>query len=113
MKIIFLRKELDNLHLVVKSNRSKSIIDLITLVVINSEACKLHPFETSLINTLKKYISGSFSKKDVRSITLNKSNTFWLEISEEKRYSSESTIAALSHIALLQAQLIIKLILIM
>ena len=76
LRTLFLRRESDNFYLVVKSNRCKSIIDLITLVAINSEASKLHPFEIGLISTLKKLISSSFSKKDARLISLNEFNTF-------------------------------------
>ena len=38
LRILFLRRESHNLYLVIKSNRCMSIINLITLVVINSEA---------------------------------------------------------------------------
>ena len=102
LRTLFLRRESDNLYLVVKSNRCKSIIDLITLVAINSEASKLHPFEISLISTLKKFISNIFSKKDTRLITLNKFNTFLLEKPAKERNSFESTIAALPHLTLLK-----------
>ena len=97
LKTLFLRRELDNLSLVIKSNRCKGIIDLFSLVSIKSEASKLHPFEIGLISTFKKLISSDSNRKDMRSITLNEFNTFWLELSEEERYSSKSTIAALPH----------------
>ena len=61
--ILFLRRESDNLYLVVKSNRCKSIIDLITLVVINSEASKLSPFEIGLISTLRSLFPVVLARK--------------------------------------------------
>ena len=85
-----------------KSNRCKSIIDLFSLVAIKSEASKLHPFEISFINTLEKITPSSSNSKDMISITLNEFNTFLLELPEEERHSSESTIAALPHPTLLQ-----------
>ena len=97
LKTLFLRRELDNLSLVSKSNRCKSIIDLFSLVLIKSEASKLHSFEIGLVNTLKKLICSNSNKKNATSITLNEFNTFWLETPEEERHSFESTIAALPH----------------
>ena len=97
LKTLFLRRELDNLCLVAKENRCKSITDLITLVAIKTEASKLHPFEIGLVNILKKLILSSSSRKDMRLTTLNEFNTFWSELPEEERHSSESTIAALPH----------------
>ena len=97
LKTLFLRRELDNLFLVSKSSRCKSIIDLFSLVLVKSEASKLHSFEIGLINTLKKLIFSNSNKKNATSITLNEFNTFWLETPEEERHSFESTIAALPH----------------
>ena len=97
LKTLFLRRESDNLCLVEKSSRCKCITDLICLLIVESEALKLHPFEIGLINTLKKLISSNSNGEDARSITLNEFNTFWSELPEEERHSSESTIAALPH----------------
>ena len=76
LKILFLRREPDNLCLVTKRNRYKCISDLICLLMINSEASKLHPFEIGLINILKIFISCNSNRKDTRLITLNEFNTF-------------------------------------
>ena len=97
LKTLFLRRESDNLCLVAKSSRCKCITDLICLSIVKSEALKLRPFEIGLINTLRKLVLSDSNSKDMRSITLNEFNTFWSELPEEERHSSESTIAALPH----------------
>ena len=79
MKTLFLRRKSDNLYLVVKENRCKNITDLITPLAIKSEASKLHSFEISLVNTLKKLI-----------------------LTNSNRNYSELTIAALPHLTLLK-----------
>ena len=108
LKIIFPRRDLDYFFLVTKNNRCKITIDLITLVAIKSEAQKLYPFDIGLVNTLKKFISSNSNKKDTRLMTLNESNTFLLEISEEKWNSSETTISALLYSYLLSGNIILS-----
>ena len=78
----------------------------------------MHPFEIILMNNLKIFITSDSSRIDVRSITLIEFDSFWLETSEEERYSSKSTVAALFHPNLLSDnntsnKIIIKLSLIM
>ena len=63
LKILFLRRESDNLCSVTNRNRWKYISDLFFLQIINSKASKSYPFEISLINIVKKFIFCNSNKK--------------------------------------------------